>query len=44
MRASYNDFATLVTKAAMKMISTQEPTQKVMAELQTELERNVPLK
>jgi multiple sugar transport system substrate-binding protein len=44
VRASYNDFATLVTKAAMKMISTQEPTQKVMAELQTELERSVPLK
>ena len=44
VRAEYNDFATLVTKAAMKMISTQEPTAKVMAELQAELERNVPLK
>ena len=44
VRADYNDFATLVTKAAMKMISTQEPTPKVMAELQSELERNVPLK
>ena len=39
VRADYNDFATLVTKAAMKMISTQEPTQKVLAELQAELER-----
>jgi len=28
----------------MKMISTQEPTQKVLAELQSELERSVPLK
>jgi multiple sugar transport system substrate-binding protein len=44
VRAEYNDFATLVTKAAMKMISTQEPTPKVMAELQAELERNVPLR
>jgi len=44
VRADYNDFATHVTRAAMKMISTQEPTQKVMAELQSELERNVPLK
>ena len=44
MRASYNDFATLVTRAAMRMISTQDPTQKVLADLQAELERNVPLK
>ena len=44
VRADYNDFATHVTKAAMKMISTQEPTQKVLAELQSELERSVPLK
>ncbi len=44
VRAGYNDFATAVTKAAMKMISTQEPTAKVMAELQSELERQVPLK
>ena len=34
VRANYNDFATLVTKAAMKMISTQEPTAKAMADLQ----------
>jgi len=44
VRANYNDFATLVTKAAMKMISTPEPTAKALAELQTELERQVPLK
>jgi hypothetical protein len=44
VRAEYNDFATLVTKAAMRMISTQDPTQKVMADLQAELERNVPLR
>ena len=44
VRANYNDFATLVTKAAMKMISTQEPTAKAMADLQAELERQVPLK
>jgi multiple sugar transport system substrate-binding protein len=44
VRAGYNDFATAVTKAAMRMISTQEPTAKVMAELQSELERQVPLK
>ena len=44
MRANYNDFATLVTKSAMKMISTPEPTEKALAELQPELERTVPLK
>jgi multiple sugar transport system substrate-binding protein len=44
VRAEYNDFATLVTKAAMRMISTQDPTQKVLADLQAELERTVPLK
>lgn len=44
VRAGYNDFATQVTKAAMRMISTQEPTPKVLAELQAELERSVPLK
>ena len=44
VRANYNDFATAVTKSAMKMISTQEPTDKVLAELQKELEKTVPLK
>ena len=44
VRAGYNDFATQVTKAAMRMISTQEPTAKVLADLQKELERAVPLK
>ena len=44
VRANYNDFATLVTKAAMKMISTPEPTAKALADLQAELERQVPLK
>lgn len=44
VRANYNDFATLVTKAAMKMISTQEPTAKALADLQADLERQVPLK
>ncbi len=44
VRANYNDFATAVTKSGMKMISTAEPTEKVLAELQRELERAVPLK
>jgi len=44
VRANYNDFATLVTKAAMKMISTQEPTAKALADLQAELEKQVPLR
>jgi multiple sugar transport system substrate-binding protein len=44
VRANYNDFATLVTKAAMRMISTPEPTAKVLADLQAELERTVPLR
>ncbi|MEO6566538.1 MAG: extracellular solute-binding protein, partial [Casimicrobiaceae bacterium] len=42
-RAGYNDFATQVTKAGMKMISTPEPTAKVLADLQKELERALPL-
>jgi len=43
VRAGYNDFATQVTKAAMRMISTQDPTARVLADLQRELERAVPL-
>ena len=44
VRADYNDFATLVTKAAMRMISTSDPTPKVLADLQAELTRQLPLK
>jgi multiple sugar transport system substrate-binding protein len=44
VRANYNDFATPVTRAAMRMISTQEPTAKVLADLQKELEGSLPLK
>jgi multiple sugar transport system substrate-binding protein len=44
VRAGYNDFATAVTKAAMRMVSSPEPTAKVLAELQAELERSLPLK
>jgi multiple sugar transport system substrate-binding protein len=44
VRAQYNDFATLVTKSAMRMISTSDPTSKVLADLQAELTRELPLK
>jgi multiple sugar transport system substrate-binding protein len=44
VRAEYNDFATLVTKAAMRMISTQDPTPAVLSDLQSELTRQLPLK
>ncbi|MDH5286659.1 MAG: sugar ABC transporter substrate-binding protein [Betaproteobacteria bacterium] len=44
VRAGYNDFATAVTKAAMRMVSSPEPTAKVLSELQSELERSLPLK
>jgi multiple sugar transport system substrate-binding protein len=44
VRAQYNDFATLVTKSAMRMISTSDPTSKVLADLQAELARELPLK
>jgi len=44
VRAGYNDFATQVTKAAMRMISTQDPTPRVLADLQRDLERELPLK
>jgi hypothetical protein len=33
-----------VTKAAMRMISTQDPTARVLADLQRELDRELPLK
>ena len=44
VRVGYNDFATAVTKAAMRMVSSAEPTAKVLADLQSELERALPLK
>jgi len=44
VRAEYNDFATLVTRAAMRMISTQDPTPAVLSDLQAELARQLPLK
>lgn len=44
VRAGYNDFATQVTKAGMRMISTQDSTPKVLADLQRDLERELPLK
>lgn len=44
VRANYNDFAAHVTRAGLKLIASNEPTDKVMADLQRELERAVPLK
>lgn len=44
VRAAYNEYATLVSKAGMRLLTTETPTDKVMADLQAELERRIPLK
>ncbi|MBI3706339.1 MAG: hypothetical protein HY246_01410 [Proteobacteria bacterium] len=43
VQANYNEFANLVTRAGMRLMSTSEPTAQVMANLQRELSRAIPL-
>jgi hypothetical protein len=40
----YNEYASIFGRAMMRLISTEEPTPTVMAGLQRELERAVPLR
>lgn len=41
---SYNEYATIFGRAMLKLQSTQDPTDKILGDLQKELERAVPLK
>ena len=41
---SYNEYASIFGRSMMRLISTEEPTATVMANLQRELERAVPLR
>jgi multiple sugar transport system substrate-binding protein len=41
---SYNEYATIFGRAMLKLQSTQDPTEKILGDLQKELERAVPLK
>jgi multiple sugar transport system substrate-binding protein len=41
---SYNEYASIFGRSMLKLQSTQDPTEKIMGDLQKELERAVPLK
>jgi multiple sugar transport system substrate-binding protein len=43
LQQSYNEYAAIFGRAMMRLISTQEPTAAVLANLERELERAVPL-
>ena len=44
MQESYNEYASIFGRAMLKLQSSQDPTADVMANLQKELERAVPLR
>lgn len=44
LQESYNEYASLFGRAMMRLISTEEPTDRVLANLQRELERAIPLR
>jgi len=44
LQESYNEYATIFGRAMMRLISTEEPTGTVLANLQRDLERAVPLR
>lgn len=43
VRANYNNFATVLSKAGMRLQSTDDPTEQIMKEAQAELQKRVPL-
>jgi len=43
LQQGYNEFASIFGRAMLRLQSTQEPTDRVLATLQRELERAVPL-
>ncbi len=44
VRENYNEFARAVAQAAMRMISSNDPTPQILADLQRGLERQIPLR
>jgi multiple sugar transport system substrate-binding protein len=44
LQESYNEYASLFGRAMMRLISSDEPTDRVLANLQRELERAIPLR
>jgi ABC-type glycerol-3-phosphate transport system substrate-binding protein len=44
VQANYNEYANLLTQAGIRLQTTDDATATVLAELQAELERRVPLK
>jgi multiple sugar transport system substrate-binding protein len=44
MQESYNEYASLFGRAMMRLITSDEPTDRVLANLQRELERAIPLR
>lgn len=43
VQANYNEYAKYLTSAGLRLQGTDEPTEKILAELQAELERRLPL-
>lgn len=43
IRANYNEYANYLTQAGIRLQTTEDPTAQVMADLQAELERRIPL-
>ena len=44
VKENYNEFAVIFGRAAMKMISTDEPTAAILTALDADLQKAVPLK
>lgn len=44
LQESYNEYASLFGRAMMRLITSEEPTDRVLANLQRELERAIPLR
>jgi multiple sugar transport system substrate-binding protein len=43
VRANFNEYSSILRAAALKVLSTDEPVEKILADAQAELERAVPL-
>ncbi len=44
VRSNYNEFASIIQRAGLKVIATKEPVATILRDAQQELERAVPLK
>lgn len=43
IRANYNEYANYLTQAGIRLQTTEDPVEQIMADLQAELERRIPL-